>query len=101
AKDIRSRGCVRARRPRACRRPAGCGNGELAAYRYFRIPRGGSSMAQPCRLIELGGSPYDRGVQYGRQASPEISRSIGHYGSQLAAGGVDERQLTEIVARYL
>lgn len=58
-------------------------------------------MAQPCRLIELTGSPHDRGVQYGRQAAPEIARSIGHYGSQLAAHGVDERRLSEIVARYL
>jgi isopenicillin-N N-acyltransferase-like protein len=58
-------------------------------------------MAQPCRLIELSGSPHDRGIQYGRQASPEIARSIGHYGAQIAAHGVDERRLTEIVARYL
>jgi isopenicillin-N N-acyltransferase-like protein len=58
-------------------------------------------MAQPCRLIELCGSPHDRGIQYGRQASPEIARSIGHYGAQIAARGVDERRLTEIVARYL
>ena len=58
-------------------------------------------MAQPCRLIELTGSPHDRGVQYGRQASPEIARSIGHYGAQMAAHGVDERRLTEIVAKYL
>jgi isopenicillin-N N-acyltransferase-like protein len=58
-------------------------------------------MAQPCRLIELTGSPHDRGIQYGRTAAPEIARSIGHYGAQIAAHGVDERRLTEIVAKYL
>lgn len=58
-------------------------------------------MTQPCRLIELSGSPHERGIQYGRQASPEIARSIAHYGAQIAAHGVDERRLAEIVARYL
>lgn len=58
-------------------------------------------MAQPCRLIELSGSPHDRGIQYGRQAAAEIARSISHYGAQLASRGVDERRLAEIVARYL
>ncbi|MDE2450691.1 MAG: acyl-CoA--6-aminopenicillanic acid acyltransferase [Gammaproteobacteria bacterium] len=58
-------------------------------------------MAQPCRLIELTGSPYERGIQYGRQASPEIGRSIAHYGGQMATRGVDGRQLSEIVAEYL
>jgi len=58
-------------------------------------------MAQPCRLIELTGSPHERGIQYGRQASAEIARSISHYGAQIAALGLDERRLAEIVARYL
>lgn len=58
-------------------------------------------MAQPCRLIELSGSPHERGIQYGRQASAQIARSIGHYGAQIAALGLDERRLAEIVARYL
>ena len=58
-------------------------------------------MAQPCRLIELTGSPHDRGIQYGRQAAPEIARSIGHYGAQIAARGVDAQRLKEIVGQYL
>jgi len=58
-------------------------------------------MAQPCRLIELTGSPHDRGIQYGRQAGAEIARSIGHYGAQIAALGLDERRLADIVAKYL
>jgi isopenicillin-N N-acyltransferase like protein len=58
-------------------------------------------MAQPCRLIDLAGSPHDRGVQYGRQAAPEIARSVGHYGAQAAALGLDHPRLAQIVREYL
>src|ERR1700733_2592533 len=58
-------------------------------------------MAQPCRLIDLAGSPHDRGVQYGRQAAPEIARSVGHYGAQAAALGLDHHRLAQIVREYL
>jgi isopenicillin-N N-acyltransferase-like protein len=58
-------------------------------------------MAQPCRLIELSGSPHDRGVQYGRQAAQEISRSVDHYGAQAAALGLDQQRLAQVVREYL
>ena len=58
-------------------------------------------MAQPCRLIDLAGAPHDRGVQYGRQAAPEIARSVGHYGAQAAALGLDYHRLAQIVREYL
>ena len=58
-------------------------------------------MAQPCRLIDLAGAPHDRGVQYGRQAAPEIARSVGHYGAQAAALGLDHPRLAQIVREYL
>ena len=58
-------------------------------------------MAQPCRLIELTGPPHERGIRYGDQAAAQIARSIGHYGAQMTALGVDERRLVELVARYL
>jgi isopenicillin-N N-acyltransferase-like protein len=58
-------------------------------------------MAQPCRLIELSGSPYDRGVQYGRQAAQEIARSAGHYCAQAEAHDLDEHRLAQIVRDYL
>jgi isopenicillin-N N-acyltransferase like protein len=58
-------------------------------------------MAQPCRLIDLAGSPHDRGVQYGRQAAPEIARSVGHYGTQAKALGLDRERLAQIVCEYL
>jgi isopenicillin-N N-acyltransferase like protein len=58
-------------------------------------------MAQPCRLIDLAGAPHDRGVQYGRQAAPEIARSVGHYGAQAAALGLDPARLAQLVREYL
>ena len=58
-------------------------------------------MAQPCRLIDLSGSPHDRGVQYGRQAVQEIGRSVGHYGAQAEALGLDHSRLAQIVREYL
>ena len=58
-------------------------------------------MAEPCRLIELAGAPHDRGVQYGRQATREITRSAGHYGAQARAIGLDHHRLAEIVREYL
>jgi isopenicillin-N N-acyltransferase-like protein len=58
-------------------------------------------MAQPCRLIELFGSPHDRGVQYGRQAAPEVARSVGHYCAQAKALDVDDARLAQVVREYL
>jgi isopenicillin-N N-acyltransferase-like protein len=58
-------------------------------------------MAEPCRLIELSGAPYDRGLLYGRQAAPEIMRSVGHYTAQIKALGMDDSRLADIVRKYL
>jgi isopenicillin-N N-acyltransferase-like protein len=58
-------------------------------------------MAQPCRLIEVSGSPYDRGVQYGRQAAPEIARCVGQYCGQAKTLDMDEHLLAHIVREYL
>lgn len=58
-------------------------------------------MAEPCRLIDLAGSPHERGVQYGQQASREIARCVGHYSAQAKAGGLDQPGLARIVREYL
>jgi isopenicillin-N N-acyltransferase like protein len=58
-------------------------------------------MVQPCRLIELSGSPYDRGAQYGRQAAQEIARSVAHYCVQAKALDVNDDRLAQIVREYL
>ncbi|MBY0511970.1 MAG: acyl-CoA--6-aminopenicillanic acid acyltransferase [Rhodospirillaceae bacterium] len=58
-------------------------------------------MAQPCRLIEVSGSPHERGLQYGRQAAAEIGRSIGHYAAQVKALSLTAARLTDIVRAYV
>jgi isopenicillin-N N-acyltransferase like protein len=59
------------------------------------------TMAQPCRLIELTGTPHERGIQYGQQAMAEITRCVDHYGAQAASLGVDQRHLARMVRDYL
>jgi isopenicillin-N N-acyltransferase like protein len=56
---------------------------------------------QPVRLIEISGSPYERGLQHGRAASVEIGRGIGHYAAQVRKLKLSDADLTRIVHRYL
>jgi isopenicillin-N N-acyltransferase-like protein len=58
-------------------------------------------MAQPCRLIEISGSPYERGVQYGRQAGDEIARAVAHYSRQIKSNNVSDDGLADVVRAYL
>ena len=58
-------------------------------------------MAQPCRLIDLAGSPHERGLEYGRQAAQEIARSVAHYGAQAKGLGLDHDRLAQMVREYL
>ena len=58
-------------------------------------------MAQPCRLIELSGAPFERGVQYGRQAAAEIARAAAHYGNQVGKLGVSDQRFQEIIKQFL
>ena len=58
-------------------------------------------MAQACRLIEVWGSPYERGVQYGRQAAAEIARAAAHYGTQIKRLNLTDQRFIEIIEKYL
>ena len=58
-------------------------------------------MSRPVRLIELAGAPYERGLQYGRMAEPEIKIGIGHYAAQMKGLGLTEAELAQVVAGYL
>lgn len=57
-------------------------------------------MSRACPLIELSGSPYERGRQYGCQAQREIRRSIAHYGAQFRGLELSDAELTRIVRAY-
>lgn len=52
-------------------------------------------------LIEVSGSPMERGRQYGQQARERIHKGIAHYGSQLRRLGLDGPQVGELVQLYL
>jgi isopenicillin-N N-acyltransferase-like protein len=56
---------------------------------------------KPCRLIELRGSPIERGRQYGRNAAAEIRIGISHYLSQVRQLDLSDAALHRIVSRYL
>ncbi len=58
-------------------------------------------MAEPCPLIEISGTPYDRGVQYGAQAAPRIRRGLQHYGEQLRRLDLDGPATVALVTDYL
>lgn len=55
----------------------------------------------PFPLIELAGAPYDRGVQYGRQASAHIRRTLALYGPAFERGGLTKSSIGKIAGRYL
>jgi isopenicillin-N N-acyltransferase-like protein len=48
-------------------------------------------LAEPAPLIEVSGSPRERGRQYGEQAAARIRRGVGHYLAQMGAETVEER----------
>ena len=58
-------------------------------------------MAEPCPLIEISGSPYERGVQYGMQAADRIKRGLRHYGEQLRRLDLDAPATAALVTDYL
>jgi isopenicillin-N N-acyltransferase-like protein len=54
-----------------------------------------------CPLIELSGSPHERGQQYGRQAAVRIKRGIAHYGAQLSKLDLGRDALRGLIHDYL
>ncbi|MDB5707203.1 MAG: peptidase acyl-coenzyme A:6-aminopenicillanic acid acyl-transferase [Sphingomonas bacterium] len=58
-------------------------------------------MTRKCRLIEIAGTPYERGRQYGVQAEPEIRAGISHYAAQVRDLKLEDSELARIVAAYL
>ena len=54
-----------------------------------------------CRLIEIAGTPHERGRQYGVQARVEIGRGISHYAAQVRDLQLSDADLARVVAAYL
>lgn len=53
-----------------------------------------------CPLIEVSGTPFERGQQYGAQAVERIKRGIGHYTEQLHGNGLDQAALDTIISKF-
>ena len=54
-----------------------------------------------CRLLEIWGSPRERGLGYGRGAVAEIRRGTSHYIAQMKGLSLSESMLDDLVASYL
>ncbi len=57
--------------------------------------------ATPFPLIEVSGSPFERGRQYGRQARDRVRLGIRHYVEQLEAMGVTRPEILRLARGYL
>jgi len=58
-------------------------------------------MVEAFPLIELYGSPEARGRRYGAAAADRVRLSLGHYGAQLAAGGLEAAQVRRLALDFL
>lgn len=58
-------------------------------------------MTDACRLLEIWGSPRERGVRYGKGAAVEIGRGTSHYITQMKSAGLSESALADLVDLYL
>lgn len=54
----------------------------------------------PCPLVEVSGTPRERGRSYGEQASARVKRGIAHYSAQLEAGKLGWPEVEALVARF-
>ncbi|WP_105428240.1 C45 family peptidase [Neorhizobium sp. T6_25] len=54
----------------------------------------------PCPLIEISGTPFERGQQYGEQAAERILKGIGHYKDQLHSSGLKDNDLAAMIDRF-
>lgn len=58
-------------------------------------------MIEPFPLIEVSGKPFERGVQYGRQAQARIKLGAGHYSAQLRKMSLEADGIRQLVRDYL
>ncbi len=58
-------------------------------------------MAEAFPLIEVSGSPHERGRQYGAQTEARIRKGIGHYGAQLRKLRLEPAGVAALVGAYL
>jgi isopenicillin-N N-acyltransferase-like protein len=59
------------------------------------------TMPEPFPLIELSGAPEARGMAYGSAAKQRVHRSLGHYGTQLAAKGFGTARIHALARAFV
>lgn len=57
-------------------------------------------MVTPCPLVEVSGSPRERGRQYGEQASERIRLGIDHYSSQIGNHKPNGNDIAALVRKF-
>ncbi|KNC90078.1 C45 family autoproteolytic acyltransferase/hydolase [Trabulsiella odontotermitis] len=57
-------------------------------------------MTQPFPFIEISGTPYERGCQYGEQAKARIHASVAIYGDQLDALHITREQREKLINSF-
>ncbi|UXS34562.1 acyl-CoA--6-aminopenicillanic acid acyltransferase [Agrobacterium tumefaciens] len=58
------------------------------------------TLSLTCPLIEVTGTPFERGQQYGEQAGDRIRKGIEHYQHQIRASGLKAGDLETIIDRF-
>lgn len=58
-------------------------------------------MTKTCRMIDLVGAPYARGLSYGAAAATEIRRGTDAYLTQMAKAGLEAERVSELAHLYL
>lgn len=58
-------------------------------------------MVEPFPLIDVAGSPFERGIQHGAQAAERIRRGVRHYAAQLNRLSLDHAGVKQLVHDYL
>jgi isopenicillin-N N-acyltransferase like protein len=53
-----------------------------------------------CPLIEVSGTPFERGQQYGEQAFERILKGVDHYKDQLHSSGLKDNDLAAMIDRF-
>lgn len=64
-------------------------------------PASAHPVPSPAPLIELSGTPHQRGVAYGEAARDRIAAGIGHYADQLARTRLDADEIRTMVVEFL
>ena len=55
----------------------------------------------PFPLVEVSGAPFERGVQYGKQAAARIHKGAGHYVEQLKGMSLSTGDITRLVEDFV